>query len=338
MRSFSVIIPVYNVESYLTDCLDSVCRSFESARDVSLEVLCVDDGSTDGSSGLLDAYAARQSAFFSLHPTFTLKVIHQANAGVSAARNRAMAVASGEWLLFLDSDDFVRDSWLSDIDALIAARPSADLVGFGMLPFYGTLDWGEDDCSPRDLRIDREIPDELVGMSVYRFGYRRSVFGDLRFRPYVVGEDLVFTCEAFARSRLCAVIGKREYGYRCWLGSVTHSDFPASRMKIVPAFNVDMFRVLAASGKRIGKMFSTGRGNEWIEAVPKMILAELPREGWFEVWDVWLDSMGEAAKVPFFSGWQRFAARVVFMTRSRFVVCLVCLLPRWLKRKGFVKS
>ena len=88
----TVIIPAYNAEKYLPQCLDSVIG--QTLKDI--EVICVDDGSTDGSGKILDEFAARDRR---------LKVIHQENAGVSAARNRGIKAARGRYLTFVDADD-----------------------------------------------------------------------------------------------------------------------------------------------------------------------------------------------------------------------------------------
>lgn len=94
MPLISIIIPVYNVERYLPACLESVVQ--QQLDDC--EVIVVDDGATDGSAGICDDFAAR-------HPQF--RVIHQANLGVAAARNRGIEEARGEYVVFLDSDDFL---------------------------------------------------------------------------------------------------------------------------------------------------------------------------------------------------------------------------------------
>ena len=92
MVKFSVIVPVYNIAKYLPECLD--CILGQRFRDI--EVIAVNDGSRDESGQILDEYSARDNR---------LKVIHQQNAGVSAARNAGIDVARGEYLAFLDSDD-----------------------------------------------------------------------------------------------------------------------------------------------------------------------------------------------------------------------------------------
>ncbi|AQP45765.1 glycosyltransferase family 2 protein [Tessaracoccus flavus] len=104
--AISVIVPVYNVAPYLTQCLDSVlAQTFGD-----FELLLVDDGSTDGSSALCDAYAARDDR---------VRVVHQPNAGLSAARNAGLKLALGEFITFLDGDD-----WF-DAATLAVARQTA---------------------------------------------------------------------------------------------------------------------------------------------------------------------------------------------------------------------
>lgn len=96
----SVIIPVYNVEKYLVACIDSLmCQG-----DLSMEFILVDDGSTDLSGKIADEYAKKEDR---------IKVIHQENGGASAARNAGLDVAQGEYIAFLDSDDWIKESSLS---------------------------------------------------------------------------------------------------------------------------------------------------------------------------------------------------------------------------------
>lgn len=115
---FSIIVPVYNVGSYLAESLDSVIgQDFPD-----WECICVDDGSTDGSAEILDAYAARDDR---------ITVIHQANAGVSVARNVALARARGDWVTFLDPDDKYASKWLTVADDLIAKFNGVELIRLG---------------------------------------------------------------------------------------------------------------------------------------------------------------------------------------------------------------
>lgn len=103
----SVIIPVYNVEKYLRRCLDSViAQTYQS-----LEIICVDDGSIDDSGKICDQYAVRDAR---------IKVIHQENQGLSAARNRGLDAAEGEYIAFVDSDDYIlEDMYKKMLDKLL---------------------------------------------------------------------------------------------------------------------------------------------------------------------------------------------------------------------------
>ena len=90
----SVIVPVYNVKSYLQECFDSICRqSYQN-----IEIILVDDGSTDGSSELCDVLASKDSRTI---------VLHKENGGLSDARNAGLRIALGDWISFVDSDDFI---------------------------------------------------------------------------------------------------------------------------------------------------------------------------------------------------------------------------------------
>ena len=113
---FSIVIPVYNVAPYLRECLDSVlAQTFTD-----WEAICVDDGSTDGSGEILNEYAVKDKRF---------RVFHQANAGVSAARNAALDVVKREYVCFVDADDYLGSGWLRNF---YEASKGADFILSGI--------------------------------------------------------------------------------------------------------------------------------------------------------------------------------------------------------------
>lgn len=120
----SVIIPVYNVEAYLAECLDSVL----SQTFPSLEILCIDDGSTDASGAILAQYAKKDSR---------IRVITQKNRGLSGARNRGFAEATGEYILFLDSDDMLRPD-TAQLLYNCASSHHLDILFFGAESFFSS--------------------------------------------------------------------------------------------------------------------------------------------------------------------------------------------------------
>lgn len=182
----SVIVPVYNVAAYLPRCLDSLLAQSYSR----LEVICVDDGSTDDSAAILDAYAAKDSR---------IKVIHQKNAGVSVARNRGLDAATGEFLAFVDADDWVEPDAYEK--AVAAMSEGVDLVCFGT-HVDGEIDSVYRDILVRHLTVQArsrvplapELQVELGG-EIWNKLYRRELIerGTVRFPVgQAYGEDKVF--------------------------------------------------------------------------------------------------------------------------------------------------
>ena len=102
MPAISVIVPIYNVEKYLPQCLDSIIRQTFS----NIEIICVNDGSTDNSSEILADYAQKDSR---------IKIVDKKNGGLSSARNAGMKVATGEFISFIDSDDWIDETMLEKL-------------------------------------------------------------------------------------------------------------------------------------------------------------------------------------------------------------------------------
>ena len=120
MFSLSILIPVYNVEQYLSECLDSIFvkNAFDG------EVICIDDGSTDKSPEILTAYSKRY---------YNLKVIRQENEGLGAARNTALRIASGDYVMFVDSDDYIAGNILKILRSKLDGE---DVLYYNVQRFY----------------------------------------------------------------------------------------------------------------------------------------------------------------------------------------------------------
>ena len=231
---FSIIIPVYNSAPYLRECLNSVlAQTFTD-----WEAICVDDGSTDGSGVILDEYAAKDKRF---------RVIHQKNAGVSAARNAALDVTQGEWIWFVDSDDYILTGALRQF---VDTKCKADINFFNTtFLFKGgvkracILDSGglvEDMMSRGELLkylVCNETGVNLLGYTWNKF-FRAEVIraNNLRF---VVGlsrsEDEVFTLAVACRAKSVQVLPLDFYVYRWSETGLTHNPCP-NLIKLVQAF------------------------------------------------------------------------------------------------------
>lgn len=225
----SVIVPVYNVADYLPACMDALlCQSCQS-----WEIILVDDGSTDGKSGALcDAYAEQ-------HPEL-VRVIHQANGGLGAARNTGIETAKGEYLLFVDSDDTIAPEALERLSAWVK-ESHADMYVFG---FCYVTEAGEQAGEPRLSAVTGQpvtLADEPAMLldspsACFRL-WKRELFADgtVRFPGRVWYEDLCTTPKALLRAR--SIVQKPDALYRYLLraGSIMRNDNLRRNLEILNA-------------------------------------------------------------------------------------------------------
>ena len=169
MPAISVIIPIYNVEKYLRRCLDSV----KNQTFPDWEAICVNDGSPDNSAEILEEYAKKDARF---------KIVNKENGGLSDARNAGMAVASGEYILYLDSDDFIHPQTM-EIAYSLALRDGSDIVSFTYDRIYRpqlmvrhVLKMDTDNVVPRRIhkRYDVARIPTLITDDVYEYATERT--------------------------------------------------------------------------------------------------------------------------------------------------------------------
>lgn len=115
----SIIIPVYNVNLYLRQCIESII-----SQEGTIEIILIDDGSTDESPSICDEYAQKDNR---------IHVIHKQNGGVSSARNAGLDIAKGEWIWFVDGDDYITNNALNEIKNIINLNNDTDLICFSYL-------------------------------------------------------------------------------------------------------------------------------------------------------------------------------------------------------------
>ncbi len=199
----SIIVPVYNTEKYLHNCIDSLVG--QTYTDI--EILLVNDGSTDQSGEICNAYAARDAR---------IVVLHQENAGVSSARNAALAVAQGQYVAFVDSDDWVSETYIEDmLDAM--ARADADFVSCGMFAVNNRHDTVRDNTDCRDIIQGREVYRSLlcdgqVGGYLWNKLFKRDMITATFDSDLHVSEDFVF-CAEYAKAVGKTVIMRRKLYY-----------------------------------------------------------------------------------------------------------------------------
>jgi len=187
VKLLSVILPIYNVEAYLPECLDSVF----SQNIPDLEVICVNDGSTDNSQGILNKYKER-------HPEM---IIHtRKNGGLSAARNSGIPFATGKYIYFLDSDDYLFPGVLQKMLDL-AETNNLEVANFNVTksdgnPYFSISDYPKMTLTGKEyIRKMYEIQPPLPPVPVWMFLYKRSFLEkySLTFKEGIVLEDNHFT-------------------------------------------------------------------------------------------------------------------------------------------------
>lgn len=232
---FSVIIPVYNVEKYLATCLDSVLlQDFPD-----YEIIAVNDGSTDGSAEILREYEAK---------TDKLKVIFQENKGLGGARNTGIIHAQGDYLVFLDSDDYIKNDMLKELDRCLTAH-EVDILAFDGVQVT-------EDGKTISTMANREYQQEYTDLTVKQFllfeptactkVYKRALFSQYRilFPERLWYEDFATTYRVALHSQKIGYLKKPFYYYVQQSGSITHSTNTARFTEITKAFamNLEEFR------------------------------------------------------------------------------------------------
>lgn len=210
----SVIVPVYNAKLYLRSCVDSlIAQTYPN-----IEIILVNDGSIDGSSEICDNYAGKDSR---------IKVVHKANGGVSSARNKGIDIAEGDYIMFVDADDYVSPTLCEKLTRGIDEK--TDVVISGFIEDFGK---GQQVIKVLDS-ICRSVDDLKQNFDMYYrlpllnspFAklYKRSLLKDIRFNSNVsMGEDFLFNLECYKRSNNIKFIPNADYYYNCTnIGSAT---------------------------------------------------------------------------------------------------------------------
>ncbi len=214
----SIIIPVYNLLEYLPRCVSSICeQSFTN-----WEMLLIDDGSTDGSEDLCDQFAASDPR---------IRVFHKPNGGVSSARNFGLRYASGDYILFVDSDDFLLPGALSCLRNVLQQHPRCDILQFGFQEGENTYCSAEDAFrTAEDFFLSGGMPLRTVWGSLFR----KSIVDGIQFPDGIpVGEDTEFSTRCYFKANYIGVISRPLYHYRITAGSAIRSPFSPKKVRSI---------------------------------------------------------------------------------------------------------
>ena len=217
MVKVSVIVPVYNVEKYLTECIDSIVKqTFED-----LEIILVDDGSTDTSGNLCDDWAKRDPR---------IKVLHKKNGGLSSARNAGLDVAKGQYISFVDSDDKIDKNFIkflfNDIKDTNSDIACCNYYSFDL---NGRFKQGKS-FQKRIVLTSIEGKEKLLMENYYKCYawnklYKYELFNNIRYPVGKLFEDIDTTYELFNKSNQISYRSTPLYYYRQRDNSITASSF-----------------------------------------------------------------------------------------------------------------
>ena len=250
----SIIIPVYNVENYLKESLDSVCnQSFGN-----IEIICVNDGSTDNSLEILNEYAKSDSR---------IKIISKENGGLSSARNVGLRHAKGKYVYFIDSDDYLNHDAMKECYEL-SEENNLDMLIFKLQCF-------NDETKEKftEPYFEMAFLHELVGENVFNYKeignrlfdlcvtvpgsfFKRDLISDMYFHEGLIFEDNVFFTEAMFKAERVFFYNKYLYNYRFREKSITSSSNSFSDIIEISNLLIDLTKKYADFNEYSGVLYS----------------------------------------------------------------------------------
>ena len=239
----SIIIPVFNVEKYLTKCIDSLL--LQTYKD--FEIIIVDDGTEDSGGAICDGYAQENEC---------ITVVHQKNGGLSAARNTGLALSRGEYITFIDSDDYVSNDYLESLIKEINLS-GADISACKPHEFTD----GEAEPMPQAIAEQEKcfvISGKEACLELYRLQskipvtawaklIKRSLFYGIKFPEGKIHEDEVVTPRLMYRASKIVMSNRKMYFYRQRPDSIMNQEFSLRRFDAIEGID-DNIRWLTAEG------------------------------------------------------------------------------------------
>lgn len=224
----SVIVPVYNVEEFIDECLESIIQQTYQ----NLEIIVIDDGSTDSSGKKCDEWGERDNR---------IVVIHKENGGLSDARNAGLKIAKGMYIGFVDSDDVIHPQMYQRLYETLQQADSK-ISCCGVQKIYTAENFSTQKIlqSKAESYTDAEalrsiIEDEKIRVTVWNKLYRRNVIGNIIFEFGKCHEDEFWSYQVLGRAEKIAVLGENYYGYRQRENSIMSQKYSVRNLDILEA-------------------------------------------------------------------------------------------------------
>ena len=223
-EKIAVVVPVYNVEQYLERCVNSIIGQTYTA----LEIILVDDGSTDCSGVMCDEFTKRDER---------IRAIHKENGGLSDARNVGIAQASGEFITFIDSDDFILPDMIERLYSVktkyntpIACCLMQQVTDEDQGREYSAAGQPGEECLTRVEALERMLRQNGINCSAWAKLYDISLFNDVEYPKGEIYEDLGTTYKLLAKAERVAIVHKEGYCYYKRSGSIQVSPFKIEKL------------------------------------------------------------------------------------------------------------
>jgi glycosyltransferase involved in cell wall biosynthesis len=221
----SIIVPVYNVEPYLKKCVDSIIsQTYDN-----LEIILVDDGSPDSCGKICDEYAANDER---------VKVVHKENGGLSDARNAALDIMHGEYVAFVDSDDWVLPNYIKDMYENLV-KYGADISLSGTIYIYDNkkniilaINKNEGLYTQKEA-VENLFYQKGIYPSAYSKLYKSELFKEIRYPKGKLNEDSAVTYKLFCLCNKISYTNASNYCYLQRMGSIENSEFALNKMNAI---------------------------------------------------------------------------------------------------------
>ncbi len=202
----SIIVPLYNMEEHIKECIDSI----KNQDYKNIEVILVDDGSTDSSLKICEEYAKKDKR---------MKVIHKENEGVSATRNVGIEASNGKWITFVDADDWIEKDYVSSMYE-VAIKYKSNYVVCGYKRVYrNRVEYVNNDKNIIEIDPENYLKKLLNVQNGYGFCHmkliKKEIINNNPFNPYLrVGEDALFNVELCKKINKTIILNRSLYNYR----------------------------------------------------------------------------------------------------------------------------
>lgn len=244
----SIVVPIYNMEKYLGTCVDSLIHQTYD----NMEIILVNDGSKDMSGKICDEYAQQDSR---------IKVIHKENGGLSDARNKGMSIATGKYITFVDSDDFLHSRFVEILVGL-SIEKDADIVVGDFSVYQNDTMWKdkiivEEDISKAQVLNEKHLYDEkFIHTETVRLTiacakiYRRELFDGIEYPVGKIHEDTFTTYKLMEKANRVVYVKEPLYYWRENFNSITRGKFTSAHLMGLDAFHEQLDYFINAGKQR----------------------------------------------------------------------------------------